>query len=126
MLATLAGRAYAQGDIEPRAPAPPTIAAIQASGAADSASAPAPMPAGPTRAAATVGARPVADAAIPATGAPVPVFQGSNRGRGNALALMIVGGAGLLVGAVIGDDAGTIIMVGSAVIGLYGLYQFLK
>jgi hypothetical protein len=39
---------------------------------------------------------------------------------------MIVGATALLVGAVIGDDAGTIIMVGGAVIGLWGLYNFLN
>jgi hypothetical protein len=39
---------------------------------------------------------------------------------------MIVGGAALLVGAVIGGNAGTIIMVGGGVVGLYGLYKFLQ
>jgi hypothetical protein len=38
---------------------------------------------------------------------------------------MIVGGAALIVGAVIGDSAGTIVMLGGAGIGLYGLYLFL-
>lgn len=41
-------------------------------------------------------------------------------------AMMIVGGAGLLLGAVIGGDAGTIIMIGSGVIGLIGLFQYLQ
>ena len=41
-------------------------------------------------------------------------------------ALMIVGGAALIVGAIIGGRAGTIIMVGGAVVGLYGLYKFLE
>jgi hypothetical protein len=45
---------------------------------------------------------------------------------GQAQALMIVGGAALIVGAIIGDDPGTVIMVGGAVIGLYGLYQYLQ
>jgi hypothetical protein len=39
---------------------------------------------------------------------------------------MIVGGVGLLVGAVIGGDAGTLVMLGSAGAGLWGLYKFLK
>jgi hypothetical protein len=42
------------------------------------------------------------------------------------VALMIVGGAGLIVGSVIGGDAGTLIMVGSGVIGLVGLYRYLQ
>ena len=40
--------------------------------------------------------------------------------------LMIVGGAILLAGAIIGDDAGTIIMIGGAGIGIYGLYLYLQ
>jgi hypothetical protein len=39
---------------------------------------------------------------------------------------MIVGGASLLVGAIIGGDAGTVFMVGGAVVGLYGLYKYLQ
>lgn len=42
------------------------------------------------------------------------------------VALMIVGGAGMLVGAIIGGDEGTLVMVGSAVIGLIGLYRYVK
>jgi len=41
-------------------------------------------------------------------------------------ALMIVGVAGMVVGAVVGGDEGTIIMVGSGALGLYGLYQYLR
>jgi hypothetical protein len=40
--------------------------------------------------------------------------------------MMIVGGAALIVGAVIGHTAGTLIMVGGAVVGLAGLYQYLQ
>ena len=42
------------------------------------------------------------------------------------VALMIVGAAGLIVGAIIGDTAGTIIMVGGGITGLIGLYQYLQ
>ena len=45
---------------------------------------------------------------------------------GQSQALMVVGGAALIVGAIIGDDPGTIIMVGGAIVGLYGLYQYLQ
>ena len=40
--------------------------------------------------------------------------------------LMIIGGAIFLAGAIIGDDAGTIIMIGGAGIGIYGLYLYLQ
>jgi hypothetical protein len=49
-----------------------------------------------------------------------------NANLGQARALMIVGAAALVTGAIIGDDPGTIIMVGGAVVGLYGLYQYLQ
>lgn len=39
---------------------------------------------------------------------------------------MIVGGAAFLAGAIIGDDAGTIIMIGGAAVGIYGLYLYLQ
>jgi hypothetical protein len=39
---------------------------------------------------------------------------------------MIVGGAAIVAGAIIGDDAGTIFMVGGAIIGLWGLYNYLQ
>jgi hypothetical protein len=48
------------------------------------------------------------------------------RGLGQPEALMIVGGAALLAGLIIGDDAGTLIAVGGAVTGLFGLYQYLR
>lgn len=51
----------------------------------------------------------------------------ARRGTGDqATALMIVGGAAFLAGAIINGDAGTIIMVGGAAIGLYGLYLYLQ
>ena len=39
---------------------------------------------------------------------------------------MIVGGAAFLAGAIIGDDVGTIIMVGGAGLGIYGLYLYMQ
>jgi hypothetical protein len=38
---------------------------------------------------------------------------------------MILGGAALVTGLIIGGDAGTVIAVGGAIIGLYGLYVYL-
>ena len=56
--------------------------------------------------------------------APMPVPT-AGRNSGN-VALMIVGGAALIIGSIIDGDAGTIVMVGGGVIGLYGLWQYLK
>ena len=53
-----------------------------------------------------------------------PTAQRANLGE--ARAMMVVGVAGLIAGAVIGDTPGQIIMVGGAVIGLIGLYEYLK
>jgi hypothetical protein len=40
--------------------------------------------------------------------------------------LMVVGGAAIVLGAVIGDDVGTLFMVGGAVVLLVGLYRYLQ
>ncbi len=57
---------------------------------------------------------------------PLRVSAAGKANLGQAQALMVVGGAALIVGAIIGDDPGTIIMVGGAIVGLYGLYQYLQ
>jgi len=41
-------------------------------------------------------------------------------------ALMILGGAAFLTGAIIGGKAGTVFMVSGAVVGLYGLFKYLQ
>lgn len=74
---------------------------------------------GPTVAALTVGVRNV----VPAT---TPAPQRGSAGLGQNEALMIVGGAAILVGAVVGGDAGDIFMIGGAIVGLYGLYKYLQ
>jgi len=48
------------------------------------------------------------------------------QGMGQPMALMIVGGAALLAGVIIGGDAGTLIAIGGVVCGLIGLYQYLQ
>jgi hypothetical protein len=40
--------------------------------------------------------------------------------------MMIVGGAALIVGAVVGGTAGTIVMIVGGVIGLVGLWNYLN
>ena len=83
---------------------------------------PAPRATGPTTDAAVVGVRqPVSKEARTAN----PMMQ-RRKGYGQPIALMVVGGAALLTGLIIGDDAGTVIAVGGAVVGLYGLYQYLQ
>ena len=42
------------------------------------------------------------------------------------VALMIVGGAALVVGSLIDGDTGTIVMVSGAAVGLLGLYRYLR
>jgi hypothetical protein len=98
--------------IAPEQPSPATVvtASVQAPSA------------GPTLDDATVGIRHNAtQAATTPTNATPAVRHGDQ-----STALMIVGGAAFLAGAIIGGDAGTIIMVGGAAVGLYGLYLYLQ
>ena len=74
---------------------------------------------GPTFAALSVGVHNV----VPAT---APAQQRGSAGLGQNEALMIVSGAAILVGAVVGDTAGDIFMIGGAIVGLYGLYKYLQ
>jgi len=73
----------------------------------------------PTQSAATVGVHAFAPAGAPVP-APAPRAVGQNP------AMMIVGGVALLVGAVVGGDSGTILMVGGGVLGLLGLWNYLR
>ena len=52
--------------------------------------------------------------------------QARRRGLGQPVALMVVGGAAFLAGLIISDEPGTVIAITGAVIGLYGLYQYLQ
>ncbi|MBK6487276.1 MAG: hypothetical protein IPF98_10495 [Gemmatimonadetes bacterium] len=74
---------------------------------------------GPTASSSVAGVRVHADAATPA---PAVVVQSVGRNP----ALMIVGGTALVVGAVIGGQPGTIVMVGGGVVGLLGLWRYLQ
>ena len=80
-------------------------------------------PKGPTLESAAVGIRPIVSA-----DATAPAQRRSSRRSGvsNDVVLMIVGGAAMVAGAAIGGDAGAIFMVGGAIIGLWGLYNFLQ
>ncbi|HEU4565644.1 MAG TPA: hypothetical protein VFS05_13375 [Gemmatimonadaceae bacterium] len=101
-------------------------AAGQASGAtpapgSDGASAQAalqPAAVGPVMASAQVAVR------LPAAASPAPAAAASITLTRPAK-FLIFGGAIVLTGALIGDDAGTVLMIGGGAIALYGLYQML-
>lgn len=77
--------------------------------------------AGPTIASLTVGYSSVADASTEMT------WNDQRRKKnGTGPVLAIVGGAALIGGLLIGDSAGTAIAVGGLVMGLIGLYLWLK
>ncbi len=50
----------------------------------------------------------------------------SHANLGQSRAMMAVGAAGIIVGAIIGGTPGTVIMVGGALVGLKGLYDYLQ
>ncbi|MGA9838375.1 MAG: hypothetical protein WBQ26_13765 [Gemmatimonadaceae bacterium] len=57
----------------------------------------------------------------------LPTMSMSEDGENSSnVALMVVGGAGLIVGGIIGGQSGTIIMVGSGILGLVGLFRYLQ
>jgi len=78
-------------------------------------------PAGPTIESARVGVvAPASEAAPPAQNV---ALQAPSR---ESAALMIVGGAALLAGLVIGGGAGTALALGGALLGLYGLWMYVR
>ncbi len=81
---------------------------------------------GPTLIGATAGVRSLAPAVNARTSLESALTQDPRLGTGRNLALVIVGGAALVTGLLIGDDAGAILAVGGAVVGLYGLYQIMR
>jgi hypothetical protein len=82
------------------------------------------VPTGPTIERAAAGARPLShsDASLDAAEAAMQ----QRLGLGQARALMIVGFAAVVVGLIMDNDPGNLIAVGGAVIGLYGLYHYLR
>lgn len=109
------------------APAP-TLPAPAPAPATDPATAPAAAaPAGPVAATTVAGAtraRLTLDSRQQAATARLAAEPGPRLGRSPAL--MIVGGAALVAGLLIGDGAGDAIAIGGAVVGLVGLYQYLR
>jgi hypothetical protein len=76
-------------------------------------------PAGPTMEAASVAMKNVSAETKAAPAAPGKYYDQGTK-------LMIVGGAAILTGIVIGGDAGHAISIVGAVVGLYGLYKYLE
>ncbi len=114
MAATTAGAQEHRQAGEPSAPTSAAVTADSAIAASRIASG------GPTFARAAAGIRGVRAETAPPVAPPQPAETRENK------AMMVVGAAGLIVGAIIGDTAGTLIMVGSAVLGLFGLYKYLE
>lgn len=50
--------------------------------------------------------------------------EGLNQGEG--VALMAVGGGGLVAGLLIGGSAGSAVAIAGVVVGLYGLYEYVR
>ena len=80
------------------------------------------QPAGPTMDRAAAGIRMTRNADAPNQVDPLPRREPTNQNK----AMMIVGGAALIAGAIIGKDVGTLIMVGGAGFGLWGLWKYLE
>jgi len=79
---------------------------------------------GPTLQSAAVGFRvkeTKVDASTKITAAPIV-----GRHQGQDVALMAVGVGAMIAGALIGDTAGTIIIIGGAGMALFGLYHYLE
>jgi hypothetical protein len=57
---------------------------------------------------------------------PAPYVPAPRDHVGTNVAMMIVGGAGLIVGAIVGGNPGTVIMVAGGIVGLVGLFKYLQ
>jgi hypothetical protein len=77
-----------------------------------------PAPTGPSLEASALSPRLSSDAALTTNTMRRPTHSAG-------VGLMIFGGAALITGLVVGGDAGTVIAVGGALVGLYGLYVYL-
>jgi len=99
---------------------PPVAAAPALRAAASEPSAAASL-GGPRMETARAGVRALAP--IEGRTAPAPMRRADTK---QSRTYMILGGAALLGGAIIGDDVGSIIMLGGLGVGLYGLYLHLQ
>jgi hypothetical protein len=60
------------------------------------------------------------------TAASAPAAADARLGAGTNVALMVVGGAALIIGVVISGTAGALIAIAGAAIGLFGLFHFVQ
>jgi hypothetical protein len=60
------------------------------------------------------------------SGFALPQDSDAQVGAGANVAMMGVGLAAIVVGSLVGGDGGTIIAIGGGVIGLFGLYRYLR
>lgn len=60
------------------------------------------------------------------SGFALPQDRDAQVGAGANVAMMGVGLAAIVVGSLVGGDGGTIIAIGGGVIGLFGLYRYLR
>ena len=60
--------------------------------------------------------------------APLEVSSAATEGlhQGEGIALMAVGGAGLVAGLLIGGNAGSAVAIGGLAVGLVGLYEYVR
>lgn len=80
-----------------------------------------PAPLGPRNATAGIDTRATADSANPA----IPQ-EGRHMGAGTNLALMGAGAAAVIVGLVIGGDGGTLVAISGGILGLVGLFRYIR
>jgi len=120
ILTLLVASAGVSGSASAQSPAAPAAPAADPVVMRDSTPATAVKPAGPTIASATAGIRAVRtdDLALAQRRQP--------QSMGRPMSLMIVGGAAVFLGAVIGGDVGTLFMIGGSAAILIGLYEYLK
>ena len=86
-----------------------------------------PVPAGPTADGAVAALRPARADSLASTAQEDAALQRRARGGfSQPEILMIVGGAAILTGLLAGGGAKTVLVIGGAGIGLYGLYQYLQ
>lgn len=107
-MACLAGSARAQDVVDPRTPANDSAVAVTPRTARVASTIDRPSDAVRRKASAA--------APLPATG----------QNLGEAKAEMAVGAAAIILGAIIDGDAGAVLMFGGAIVGLYGLWNYLK
>ena len=117
----LAAEAEVPAAAAPLVAAPAATPATPAADAADARTA-----AGPSAELAPAALRLAPRAAVSAEQEEAALQARARNGFSQSQVLMIVGGAALLTGLIIGDDVGDILAIGGAGVGLYGLYRYLQ